>query len=105
MTHWHWNRTLTMRSLGTPAFVFHKTDEKHQQNMIWKRGDEPMKKRLDDDSIIGFSRKDKVMYVGDAISGYYYNNNHLNKDKIRTLKVILEQLDFELCITGNNESV
>lgn len=58
-----------------------------------------------EDSVIIYAREDKVAYVGDAISVDYYNDNYLDKDKMRALMNELEALDFEICITGHNDPV
>lgn len=54
------------------------------------------------DCVIVYVPSDKVVYVADAISVDYYNDNYLDKDKMLSLHKYLESLDFEICVTGHN---
>ncbi len=58
-----------------------------------------------DDTAIIYVKEDRVVYVGDAISVDYYNDNYLDKEKVGQLWDVLVDLDFDVCITGYNDPV
>ncbi|MDT3496295.1 MBL fold metallo-hydrolase [Bacillus toyonensis] len=58
-----------------------------------------------DDSVCIFVPQEKVLFIGDAVGVDYYNNCHLDKDKLRSLITAIEGFDFDICVVGHAEPV
>jgi glyoxylase-like metal-dependent hydrolase (beta-lactamase superfamily II) len=58
-----------------------------------------------DDSVCIFVPQEKVLFIGDAVGVDYYNNCHLDKEKLRSLITATEGFDFDICVVGHAEPV
>ncbi|PGC65303.1 MBL fold hydrolase [Bacillus toyonensis] len=58
-----------------------------------------------DDSVCIFVPQEKVLFIGDAVGVDYYNNCHLDKEKLRSLITAMEGFDFDICVVGRAEPV
>lgn len=58
-----------------------------------------------DDSACIFVPQEKVLFIGDAVGVDYYNNCHLDKEKLRSLITATEGFDFDICVVGHAEPV
>lgn len=58
-----------------------------------------------DDSVYIFVPQEKVLFIGDAVGVDYYNNCHLDKEKLRSLITAMEGFDFDICVVGRAEPV
>ncbi|MFB7816418.1 MBL fold metallo-hydrolase [Paenibacillus chitinolyticus] len=58
-----------------------------------------------DDSVCIFVPEERVIFIGDAVGVDYYNDRHLDKDKLRSLLTAIEGFDFDTCVVGHAEPV
>ncbi|MFC8056339.1 MBL fold metallo-hydrolase [Bacillus cereus] len=58
-----------------------------------------------DDSVCIFVPQERVLFIGDAVGVDYYNNNHLDKDKLISLIKAIEGFDFDICVVGHAKPV
>ncbi|UNK31101.1 MBL fold metallo-hydrolase (plasmid) [Bacillus sp. N5-665] len=58
-----------------------------------------------DDSVCIFVPQERVLFIGDAVGVDYYNNSHLDKDKLSSLITAIEGFDFDVCVVGHAEPV
>ncbi|MGH0924395.1 hypothetical protein [Bacillus pacificus] len=58
-----------------------------------------------DDSVCIFAFQERVLFILDAVGVDYYNNCHLDKDKLSSLITAIEGFDFDICVVGHSEPV
>ncbi len=58
-----------------------------------------------DDSVCIFVPQEKVLFIGDAVGVDYYNDCYLNKEKLRSMMVVIDGFQFDTCVVGHAEPV